>query len=78
MERTSTNHQEEERKPALAILVEGGIVQAVVSAGEHVIYRLIDLDEQTQGGLGIGDCQTDQEHTDIEVFTREMVGDDVQ
>jgi hypothetical protein len=62
----------EEPRPRFAILVEGGVVQTVVSAEEHVVYRLIDLDGESPDEWTIGDRQTDRERVDIELFTREM------
>jgi hypothetical protein len=70
MERESQRPAEEPR-PRFAILVEGGVVQTVVSAGEHVVYRLIDLDGEGPEEWTIGDCRSDREHVDIEAFTRE-------
>lgn len=61
-----------EGRPSFAILVEGGVVQTVVSADEHIVYRLIDLDGESPDEWTIGDCRTDRERVDIELFTREM------
>jgi len=73
MER-ATPELTEDQQPTLAILVEGGVVQSVVSAGEHVVYRLIDLDGQRPEERLVADCRTDHDHVDIELFTRQALG----
>lgn len=72
MEKEPTNHAPEQPKPAIAILVEGGVVQSVVSAGEHVVFRLIDLDGDGAEPWTIGDEVTHQANVDIEVYTRDV------
>jgi hypothetical protein len=71
MEREPNRSAGGEGRPSFAILVEGGVVQTVVSAGEHVVYRLIDLDGAGPEEWMIADSQTDQEHVNIELFTRD-------
>jgi len=61
------------RKPAFAILVEGGLVQSVVAARDHLVYRLIDLDGATPEDWLIGDAITDAADVDIDVFSREAI-----
>jgi len=61
------------RKPAFAILVEGGIVQSVVAAREHLVYRLIDVDGARPEDWMIGDATTDAAGVDIDVFTHEAI-----
>ena len=60
-------------QPAIIILVEGGVVQAVVSTGEPVFYRLIDLDEHAEEEWLIRDGETDADHVDADAYTKEAI-----
>lgn len=56
-------------KPEIAILVNDGIVQAVVTTKKELQYRIIDID-----AVEFGDYEADSVETDIDQYTREEMG----
>lgn len=59
-----------EKNPDFIILVEGGVVQEVVSTGPHLTYRLIDLDEDSDESVIVHDMETDRENVNADEYTK--------
>lgn len=64
------------KEPEIVIVIEGGIVSAVATAGSDVTYRVIDAiksgDEDTPEYT---DYVPDVENADIEQYTRNILKD---
>lgn len=65
-----------ELKPEIAIVVEGGNVVAIATAGQGMIVRVIDLDQKKIGEKAITDYAPDAENVSMEQYTKQMMGDD--
>jgi len=58
-------------KPEIAIVIEGGSVIAIATAGQGMTVRVIDLNNQR-----VGDYEPDVENMDLEQYTKEIMEDD--
>lgn len=65
-----------ELKPDIAIVIEGGCISAIATAGQGMTIRVIDLDMKNVGEpSAINDCAPDVENVDIEQYTKDMMED---
>jgi hypothetical protein len=64
-------------KPTIAIVIEGGVVTAVATAGPGVAYRVIDIDaiKSDDNAPEYTDYVPDAENADIEQFTNDILKD---
>lgn len=64
------------KQPEIAIVIEGGCVSAIATAGQGMTVRLIDLDLKKIGEPDIvKDFTPNAENMDIEQYTKEMMED---
>jgi hypothetical protein len=64
-------------EPTIAIVIEGGIVTTVATAGSGVTYRVIDIDtiKSDEDAPKYTDYVPDAEGVDIEQFTKDILKD---
>ncbi len=63
-------------KPEIAIVIEGGCISTIATAGQGMIVRVIDLDMKAVGEPpAINDCEPDVVNVDIEQYTKEVMED---
>jgi hypothetical protein len=65
------------KKPEIVIVIEGGIVTTVATAGSGMTYRVIDIDAIKSGdnAPGYRNYVPDVENVDIEQYTRDILKD---
>ncbi len=65
-----------ELKPVIAIVIEGGCISAIATAGQGITVRVIDLDNKKIGEPDIvKDYTPDVENMDMEQYTKEIMED---
>jgi len=63
-------------KPEIAIVIEGGNVVAIATAGQSMTVRVIDLDMKQIGEPDVvKDYEPDVCNMDIEQYTKDMMED---
>lgn len=64
-------------EPTIVIVIEGGVVTTVATAGSGMSYRIIDIDAIKSGDSAPGytDYVPDTENADIEQFTKDILKD---
>lgn len=63
--------------PEIAIVIEGGNVVAIATAGQGMTIRVIDLDLKKIGEPDVvKDYAPDVENMDLEQYTKEIMEDD--
>jgi hypothetical protein len=65
------------KKPEIVILIEGGTVINVATAGSGITYRIIDIDLINVGDNepAYTDNMPDVENADIDQFTKDILKD---
>lgn len=64
------------KQPEIAIVIEGGCVSAIATAGQGITVRVIDLDNKKIGEPDIvKDYTPDVENMDIAQYTKEIMED---
>ena len=62
--------------PEIAIVIEGGLVIGIATAGEeNITVRIIDLDVKKVGGEPVIDYAPDIYGVNMEEYTKEMMED---
>lgn len=64
-------------KPTVVILVEGGVVQSVVSESSDITYRVIDLDVDSHDPIVTYEANATRVE-DINAYTRKIIIDLIQ
>jgi len=66
-----------ELKPDIAIVIEGGNVIGIATAGQSMTVRVIDLDMKKIGEpVSVADYEPDVCNVDLEQYTKEVMEDD--
>lgn len=64
-----------ELKPDIAIVIEGGNVVGIATAGHSMTVRVIDLDLRKVGEDAVKDYEPDGENVNLEEYTKDMMED---
>lgn len=59
-------------EPEIVIVIEDGIIAAVGTTKDKLVYRIIDLDARKVGETGIEDMEADEAGINVEEYTTEM------
>ena len=62
-------------KPEIAIVIEGGNVIGIATAGKGMTVRVIDLDLKKVGEEAVKDYAPDGENVNLEEYTKDMMED---
>lgn len=62
-------------KPEIAIVIEGGCISAIATAGQGITVRVIDLDLLKVGEDAVKDYAPDGENVNLEQYTKDMMED---
>jgi hypothetical protein len=64
-------------EPTIVIVIEGGVVTTVATAGSGMTYRVIDIDaiKSDESAPEYTDYVPDTENADIEQFTKDILKD---